>query len=118
MSFFPNTFCNSPVSWTVIVFVATTLVVADDVLFAVFESAGLPETVAEFVELPVVEGAVATIDADAFAPLASAPIVQVTVPELFTQPVLADTKLTPPGSVSVTATPVASAGPALCTASV
>src|SRR5262249_991265 len=118
MSFLPNTFCSSAVLCTVIVFVATTFVDAEAVLSPVFVSAGLPLTVAEFEIGPVVDGAVTAIVALAFAPLARLPILQVTVPELLTQPALPEAKVTPVGSVSVTATPVASLGPALCTDSV
>src|SRR5262249_42497966 len=97
---------------------ACTVVDADALLFAAFGSAGLPETLAVFVTAPVADGAVTTIETEAFAPLASAPTGQVTVPELFTQPLLADTNATPAGNVSETATPVASLGPALWTESV
>jgi len=98
--------------------VACTVVDAEAVLFAPLGSAGLPDTDAVFVTVPVALGAVATIVDVAFAPFASAPTVHVTVPELFTQPLLADTNATPVGNVSETATPVASDGPPLCTASV
>ena len=68
-----------------------------------------------FVIVPVVDGAVTTIVSVAFPPFARLPTVHVTVPEAFVQPVDADTNPTPVGSVSVTATPVASLGPPLWT---
>src|SRR5262249_61822611 len=92
-----------------------TVVVADAVLLAVFGSVCWPATVALLVIVPPLFGAVTTIVAVALAPLARLPIVQVTVPELLTQPVLADTNVTPVGSGSVTATPVAGLGPAVLT---
>src|SRR5215470_13069436 len=44
-------------------------------------------------------------------PAASVPTLQVTVPELLVQPALADTNVTPAGSVSETVTPVAAVFP-------
>ena len=54
----------------------------------------------------------------AVAPEARLPMLQVTVPEALVQPEEADTKVTPPGRVSVTTTPVASDGPLLVAVSV
>ncbi len=54
----------------------------------------------------------------ALAPFASPPMVHVTVPETLLQPALAETKLTPVGSVSVIVTPAAASGPLLATVSV
>src|SRR6202521_3908940 len=72
------------------------------VLVAVFVTAAVPLTVA-------------TIDSVAFAPLATAPMFQMPVPELYVVPALGteDTYVRPAGSRSVTCTPVALLGPLL-----
>src|SRR5205809_5364319 len=87
------------------------VVVADAVLFAGFGSASLPLTVAVLVMVPAVAGAVALVVNVALAPAARLPTEQVTVPAEFVHPVLAETKVTPAGRVSVTVTPVAGLGP-------
>jgi hypothetical protein len=51
------------------------------------------------------------------APLARLPIVQVTIPAAWMQPAQADTNVEFDGSVSVTTTPVAFAGPLFVAAS-
>jgi hypothetical protein len=86
---------------------ATTVVVADAVLLAVFGSGSLPFTEAVFVMVPAVAGAVALVVMVVLAPTARLPTEQVTVPETFVHPELADMKVTPAGRVSVTLTPVA-----------
>jgi hypothetical protein len=93
---------------------AVTWVVADAVLLALFGSGSLPVTVAVLVMVVGVAGAVALIVMFALAPLASEPTLQVTVPEALVQvpwEELADTKVTPEGSVSVTVAPVPASGP-------
>src|SRR5947207_2867959 len=90
-----------------------TEVVADAVLLAGFGSASLPLTVAELVMLPAVAGEVTVMVIVALAPEARLPTEQVTVPAEFAHPVLAETKVTPTGRVSVTVTPVAGLGPLL-----
>jgi len=96
------------------------VVVTEELLFAVFGSVGLvADTVAVFVIVPVADAGTDTVIVNvALPPLARLATVQVTVPELFEQPELADTNVTPLGSVSVTVTPLAAFGPLLCTASV
>jgi len=97
------------------------VVVTEELLFPVFGSVGLvADTLAVLViEFAVVgELSVTVIENVASAPLARLATVQVTVPELFEQPELADTNVTPLGSASVTVTPLAAFGPLLCTASV
>src|ERR1700730_235421 len=91
-----------------------TWVVKVAVLLAVLGSASLAPTVAELVMGPAVAGAVALMVIMALAPLASEPMLQVTVPEALVQvpgEELAETKLTPAGRVSVTVAPVAGSGP-------
>ena len=88
-------------------------VVAVAELFAVSGSAGLPVTEAVLLIDPGVAGTVTVIVRTSDAPLASAPIVHVTVPALFTHPGEADPNTAPAGSVSVAVTPVAAAGPLL-----
>src|SRR4030081_3869351 len=85
----------------------TTVVPADAELLPGFGSDSLPVTVAVLVTVPAVAGALAPMVNVALAPLARLPAVQVTVPALLVQPVLADTKVTPEGMGSVTVTPVA-----------
>src|SRR5438132_520610 len=97
---------------------AITWVVADAVLLALFGSDSLPVTVALLVMVPAVAGAVALIVIVALAPEARGPTAQVTVPEALVQVPwveLADTNVTPEGSVSVTVAPVAASGPLLVT---
>src|SRR5260370_276690 len=90
---------------------ARMVVVAVAVLLAVFGSGSLPLTVAVLVMVPAVAGAVALMVNVALAPTARLPTEQVTVPEAFVHPELADTKVTPAGRVSVTTTLVAALGP-------
>src|SRR5262249_6882805 len=90
---------------------AATVVVADAVLLAAFGSVWSPDSVAVFVVVPAVVGAVTTIVRVADAPLARMPIVHVTLPEPFVQPVEAVTNVTPVGRLSVMVTPVALPGP-------
>ena len=75
----------------------------------------MPATVAVFASVPTTDapGATTTVTV-AVAPLASAPIVHVTVAVPLQLPALVDdeTKLTPAGSTSVSVTPAASFGPA------
>src|SRR5260370_824396 len=89
---------------------ATIVVVGDAVVFAVFGSGSLPLTVAVLVMVPAVAGAVALMVNVALAPEARLPTEQVTVPAVFVHPVLAETKATPLGRVSVTVTPGAGGG--------
>src|SRR3977135_3663068 len=84
--------------------------VADAVLLAGVGSGSLPLTVAVFVMLPAVAGAVALIVIVALAPEAREPTAQFTVPEALVQPELAETKVTPAGRVSVTVEPVLASG--------
>src|ERR1700737_4620780 len=88
-----------------------TCVVADDELLAALGSVSLPVIVAVLVMSPAVAGAVALIVIVALAPLARLPTLQVTVPEAFVQPELADTKVTPAGRGPVTLTPGGASGP-------
>ena len=77
-------------------------------------------TVASFVIVPA-SGGVTVISTVALASSASVPRSQVTVPVDSVQVPwlgLAEPKATPAGRVSVTCTPVAACGPALCTVSV
>src|SRR6266403_2143557 len=90
---------------------AVTEVVAEAVLLAVLGSGSLPFTVAVLVMVPAVAGAVALMVMVELAPTARLPTEQVTVPAEFVHPVLAETKVTPAGRVSVTTTPVAGLGP-------
>src|SRR5438105_2899154 len=94
---------------------ASTEVVADAVLLAGFGSGSLPLTVAGFVMLPAVVGAVALIVTEALAPLASEPTDQVTVPDALAILEVAETKVAPAGRVSVTVEPVLASGPLLAT---
>src|ERR1700730_13866128 len=71
----------------------------------------MPATGAVFVIVPAVAGVVTLMVNVALAPEARLPTVQVTVPAEFVHPVLAETKVTPAGRVSVTVTPVAGDGP-------
>src|SRR5437588_178193 len=88
-----------------------TEVVAEAVLLAVFGSGSLPLTVAGLVMFPDVAGAVTlmrSVERRVGEGLRSG---RVTVPAEFVHPVLAETKVTPAGRVSVTTTFVAAAGP-------
>lgn len=101
---------------------ALTVVVAEEVLLARFGSAVAAPTVARFVRVAPWAGAVTTIVmVGAVAPVASAGLVQVTdtFPELVqTHPVpVAETNVTPAGSVSVTDSVAAFDGPAFATTS-
>ena len=94
-----------------------------DAFVALLTRAGsnvLADTLAWFVIVPDVVG-VTLIWTLVLAPFASAPRLQVTVPLAWLQVPwfgVADTNVTPPGSVSVTDTPVAPDGPALLIPSV
>src|SRR5947208_2208244 len=90
---------------------------ADAVSFRLFGSAVSEETSAVFVILPGLLG-VTVIVRCLLAPLLIVPSVQVTVPKLSVQPGLAETKLTEPGSASVTTTFAASSGPAFAAVNV
>ena len=101
---------------------AVTAVVTDEVLFAGFGSAVVDDTEAVLVSVAICGGAVTTtVIVGAVAPVASAGRVQVTetLPALVqVQPVpVADTKVTPPGRVSVTERFAASDGPLFTTTS-
>jgi hypothetical protein len=71
-----------------------------------------------FVSEPGVDGVVTVIVTVTLSSRATAPIVQVTIPESWEQPGLALSKVTPEGRVSVTVTPVAASGPRFETNSV
>ena len=101
---------------------AVTVVTAEEVLFAAFGSGVAEVTVAEFVSVAASAGAVTTtVIVGAVVPVARVGRVQVTVtfPALMhVQPVpVADPKVTPAGSVSVTERLAASDGPAFATTS-
>src|SRR5260370_10962293 len=83
---------------------ANTVVEAEAVLLAVFGSGWSAFTVAVFVIVPAVAGVVTLMVNVALAPEARFATVQVTVPAEFVHPVLAETKVTPAGRVSVTTT--------------
>ena len=93
-----------------------TVVVAVELLSAVFESALVVDTVAVLLNGPDDVG-VTTIVTVALAPFASAPRLHVTVAVPAHDPTDADdeTNATPAGSGSVTVTAAAELGPALCT---
>src|SRR3989442_1667601 len=87
---------------------------ADAVLLAGFGAGSLPLTVAVLVMVPAVAGAGGLMGIVALAPEARLPTEQVTVPDALVQVpwlALAETKVTPAGSGSVTVTPVAGDGP-------
>src|SRR5690349_8113873 len=87
-------------------------VVAEAVLLVELESASLPVTAAEFVNCPASVG-MTTIVTMALPPAARLPTLQFTVAVPLQLPcvVVAETNVTPAGSVSVTFTFVATAGP-------
>src|SRR5215211_1879366 len=89
-------------------------------LFAVFDSASAPTTVAVLQRSPVAVG-VAMIVIVTVAPAATVPMLQVTTPPAAAQVpcvVEAETKFTVAGSGSAAVTPVAVLGPAFVTVSV
>jgi hypothetical protein len=99
----------------------TTLVVTVDVLLPGFESGVLVEVmVAVFALGPRTAGKVTfTVIVQAtLAPAVRPALVQVTVPALCVQSLLADTNVVPAGSASVTVKPALSDGPRLSTVSV
>jgi hypothetical protein len=93
-----------------------TVVEAVVVLFAGRGSDSIPETVTVLVIVPAVAGITLTITV-VLAPFDRLPRLHVTVAFTLEQPWLGvtETKVTPGGNVSVTVTPVASAGPLLLT---
>ena len=95
-----------------------TVVDALAALFAAFGSNSVAVTEALLVIEPPAEGAVTVIVIAGAAVTASVVLVQVTVPDALLQvhPVpVAETNVTPAGSVSVTETELAALGPALLT---
>ena len=78
----------------------------------------MPSTLAVFVSVPGKDGVITVIARSTVSNLATGPTTQVTVPDACAQPALASSKVTPPGRVSVTVTPVASSGPRFETCSV
>ena len=94
---------------------AVTLVLAVLLLLVLTGSAVALLTVAVLLTLVVVAttGAVATMVTVALAALARVPRLQVTVPALWVQGAVAETKLVPAGRVSVMTTLLALSGPAL-----
>src|SRR2546428_342318 len=94
-----------------------TVVTTTAVLFAELRSASFPDTATELVSRPAF-GAVTVAVTRALAPTFKAPKLQVTTPPAWLQlpwEAAAETKLLPAGSVSVTRTPLAFAGPLLMT---
>ena len=96
-----------------------TVVVAVAELFAELGSEVVDDTVAVFESGPAAVG-VTTIAIVAEAPFARVPRMQVTieVPEQEPTDGVADTNVTPAGSVSLTETPAAESGPPFATVSV
>jgi hypothetical protein len=100
---------------------AVTVVVAVALLFALLGSASVAVTLAVLVIVPLEVGALTTIVTVADPALAIVPRLHVTVPLACVHVpwvAVADTKVTPEGSVSVTVTPLAPLGPALLTLTV
>ena len=91
-----------------------TVVVAVAPLLEVSGSNSAPATPQLFVMVPPLRGRTVTVTVllSSTARLCRS---QVTIPPLAEQPVLADTKSTPAGKVSVTTTPLAGSGPLLVT---
>jgi hypothetical protein len=94
-----------------------TVVVADAELLAGLGSASLAETVAVLVTVPAAVGVTTMVRVEE-APTARLPTLQLTVPLALVHPDDADPKVTLPGRVSVTDTPLAGLGPLLVTTTV
>src|SRR5438552_487820 len=90
-----------------------TEVVADAVLLAGFGSASLPLAVALLWRVRAGVGRVAWLERAGEARLSRVPLHDALPTAEFVHPVLAETKVTPAGRVSVTTTPVAGDGPLL-----